>query len=180
MRKAENGNVIASFDTVDEAIAFVQTNTLSDKYDCVTDAVVSGKPSFTLGAVFTPKSGESDPNDFTSFKDVALNPDNTVNVTIKGYTAEYNGRKYTYYILNGRCQTDAKIVADADGVEVVSNLSAFGNTIGAAMGAISAIAIATAAYIVGILLIIIPSEIYFVVTIGKEIRSQSTLEKEKE
>lgn len=175
-KKAENGNVVASFETMDEAIAFVQTNTLSDKYDCVTDVVVTGESSFTLGAVFTPKSGESDPNDFTAYKDATLNPDDTVSVTIKGYTVEYNGREYTYYMLNGRCQTDAKIVADAEGVEVVSNLSAFGNAIGAAMGATLAIVVATAAYIIGILLIIIPSEIYFASAIRKMSRSLNATE----
>ena len=65
-------------------------------------------------------------------------------------------------MLNERCQGDAKIDVSDEWVRVVSNLSAIGNVLGAALGSAMMIVIATAAYIVGMLIIVIPSEIYLV------------------
>lgn len=162
VKQAENGNVIGSFQTLDEAVEFSQTNTLSDKYDCEVGALLPGENSFTLNAVFTPKNGKGDVEDFGSYKDAVLNDDGSVTVTIKGYTVEYGGQRVTYYMLNERCQGDAKIDVSDEGVRVVSNLSAIGNVLGAALGSAMMIVIATAAYIVGMLIIVIPSEIYLV------------------
>lgn len=162
VKQAENGNVIESFQTLDEAVEFSQTNTLSDKYDCEVVALLPGENSFTLNAVFTPKNGKGDVEDFGSYKDAVLNDDGSVTVTIKGYTVEYGGQRVTYYMLNERCQGDAKIDVSDEGVRVVSNLSAIGNVLGAALGSVMMIVIATAAYIVGMLIIVIPSEIYLV------------------
>ena len=147
---------------LDEAVEFSQTNTLSDKYDCEVGALLPGENSFTLNAVFTPKNGKGDVEDFGSYKDAVLNDDGSVTVTIKGYTVEYGGQRVTYYMLNERCQGDAKIDVSDEGVRVVSNLSAIGNVLGAALGSAMMIVIATAAYIVGMLIIVIPSEIYLV------------------
>lgn len=169
MYTAKNANVVESYDNVDDAIDYVQSSGLSDKYEITVNMTVSGKTEFKVTAVFIPKDGGYEEADFKNFKDYVVS-DNAVTVTIRAYSIEYKGEKISYYVLNEK-HLNAKIEVTETGVNVVDYGNAFGVVLGAAFGAAAQIALLAIVYVVGIIAAIVPSEIYFEKLIRNEAKA---------
>lgn len=159
MYTARNANVVATYDNIEDAIDFLSSSGLSDKYEITVNMTVSGKTEFRVTADFVSESGEYDESDFANYRDVEVEG-NVVTVTIKAYSIEYKGEKIAYYVLNKE-HLNAKIEVTETGVNVVDYGNAFGAVIGAAFGAAAQIAILAVVYVTGIIAAIVPSEIYF-------------------
>lgn len=156
MYTAENANVVATYDDIGEAVDFLQTSGLESKYN----VTVTIDTKFGATAVFSPKSGEYDIEDFKDYKHVEESG-NSVKAGISRYAVEYNGEEISYYVLNEK-HLKAKIEIAEDGViNVVDYGQAFGIVLGATFGAVVQIAVLAIVYVVGIIAAIVPSEIYF-------------------
>lgn len=166
---AANANVVGTYDNIDDAVDFLQTSGLSDKYEITVRMTGSNKNEFRTTADFVPLSGECDESDFKNYKDCEVN-DNVVTVTIRAYNIEYKGEKISYYVLNEK-HLNAKIELTETGVQVVDYGNAFGVAIGAAFGAAAQITILVIVYVVGIIAAIVPSEIYFERLVSNEIKN---------
>ena len=153
---AENANVVATYDDIGEAVDFLQTSGLESKYN----VTVTIDTKFGATAVFSPKSGEYDIEDFKDYKHVEESG-NSVKADISRYAVEYNGEEISYYVLNEK-HLKAKIEIAEDGmINVVDYGQAFGIVLGATFGAVVQIAVLAIVYVVGIIAAIVPSEIYF-------------------
>lgn len=159
MYTARNANVVATYDNIEDAIDFLSSSGLSDKYEITVNMTVSGKNEFRVTADFVSESGEYDESDFANYRYVEVEG-NVVTVTIKAYSIEYKGEKIAYYVLNKE-HLNAKIEVTETGVNVVDYGNAFGAVIGAVFGAAAQIAILAVVYVIGIIAAIVPSEIYF-------------------
>lgn len=156
MYTAENANVVATYDDIGEAVDFLQTSGLESKYN----VTVTIDTKFGATAVFSPKSGEYDIEDFKDYKHVEESG-NSVKAGISRYAVEYNGEEISYYVLNEK-HLKAKIEIAEDGmINVVDYGQAFGIVLGATFGAVVQIAVLAIVYVVGIIAAIVPSEIYF-------------------
>lgn len=156
MYTAENANVVATYDDIGEAVDFLQTSGLESKYN----VTVTIDTKFGATAVFSPKSGEYDIEDFKDYKHVEESG-NSVKAGISRYAVEYNGEEISYYVLNEK-YLNAKIEIAEDGmINVVDYGQAFGIVLGATFGAVVQIAVLAIVYVVGIIAAIVPSEIYF-------------------
>lgn len=168
MYTARNANVVDTFDNIDDAVDYLQTSGLSEKYTITVHMTTTGREEYKITADFSPKSGEYDLEDFSGFKDVEENEDK-ITVKLKAYTLEYNGEKIAYYVLNEK-HLNAKIEIKGGVITVVDYGQAFGLVLGAAFGAAAQIAIIVVVYIAGIIAAIVPSEIYFEKLIRNEAR----------
>lgn len=156
MYTAENANIVATYDDIGEAVDFLQTSGLESKYN----VTVTIDTKFGATAVFSPKSGEYDIEDFKDYKHVEESG-NSVKAGISRYAVEYNGEEISYYVLNEK-HLKAKIEIAEDGmINVVDYGQAFGIVLGATFGAVVQIAVLAIVYVVGIIAAIVPSEIYF-------------------
>ena len=156
MYTAENANVVATYDDIGEAVDFLQTSGLESKYN----VTVTIDTKFGATAVFSPKSGEYDIEDFKDYKHVEESG-NSVKAGISRYAVEYNGEEISYYVLNEK-HLKAKIEIAEDGmINVVDYGQAFGIVLGATFGAVVQIAVLAIVYVVGTIAAIVPSEIYF-------------------
>lgn len=169
MYTAANANVVESFATVDEAVDFLQKSGLEDKYSVTVQLDISNKSEFKSTAVFTPKNGEVDANDFSGYKDVVIE-DGKAEVEIRCYRMTYAGEEYVYYVANLQ-HLNAKIEAGETGINVVDYGRAIGLVLGAAFGAAAQIALLAVVYVVGIIAAIVPSEIYFEKLIRNEAKA---------
>lgn len=164
---AKNANVVKTFVSLDEAVDYVQSSGLEDKYDVTVEISESE-------AVFVPKQGECDLADFDRF-DEAEERDGAVIVRVRTYRLEYKGEEHDYYVLNQSC-LNAKIEVSEGKFNVVDYGTAFGKVLGAAFGAVAQIAILAIVYVIGIIAAIVPSEIYF----EKLIRAEAKKAEENE
>lgn len=173
MYTARNANVLGTYDDIGDAIDYLQTSGMDDKYSVSVDLNAMGKTEFKATATFSPKNGKYDLDDFENFKDVDIENGKVI-VTIRAYTLEYNNEEFTYYVLNEK-HLNAKIELTETGVKVVDYGNAFGVVIGAAFGAAAQIAILAVVYVIGIIAAIVPSEIYFEKLIRDEAKKAEAL-----
>lgn len=179
MYTARNANVIGTYDDIGDAVDFLSTSGLSDKYEINVRLTDGNKDEFTITADFVPLSEEWDESDFKNYKDYEVN-DNVVTVTVKAYKIEYKGERIVYYVLNEK-HLNAKIEIAEDGtVKVVDYGKTFGVALGAAFGAVAQVAILVVVYVIGIIAAIVPSEIYFEKLIRNEAKKAEAAEQAQE
>lgn len=176
---AKNANVVQRFDTVDEAVEFIQDTSLKEKY-VISVGDIPVEEKFNVYVTFTAKNGTASIADFNSYEDATLIDASTVSVKVKSYSEKLNGEEVYYYVLNEKCQSGGKIITVNNEVCVINNSHIFGAVLGAALGAVAQIAILIVVYIVGIIAAIVPSEIYFEKLVRNEARAAEKAAEEQQ
>lgn len=168
---AEDAMTVGTYDTIDEAIGFLQKSGLEDKYVATVYLTTSSKQEFTVSVTFTAKDGDPDINDFEKYGSAVLDGNGGVKVSVKGYRISYGGSDYTYYVLNKDHLKSRIEITDGE-IRVVDNdpVRAFGMVLGATFGAVIQLVIIVVIYVAGIIAAIVPSEIYFEKLIRAEAR----------